>query len=266
MTDPHSFPNAAITVTWSKRRCTHEAQCIMRLPPVFEPGRKPWITPEEAPADSIARVIAHCPTGALQYVRHDGGAAEAPDAESTVRVARHGPLYLRGDLLIATPEGGRRETRVALCRCGLSQNKPFCDNAHSAARFREPGDVFEGKVTPATAGAGPLRVTARPDGPLKLEGPFALVSGDGRVRIAGSEAALCRCGQSRNKPFCDASHETAGFVAAALRLEGDAPRAAEVDAKRGAPSLTDATALGPGGATTGGAGATGGTDADGGEA
>lgn len=245
MSDPHVFPHPAITVTWSKRRCTHAAECVMRLPSVFEPGRRPWITPEEAPADSIARVIAHCPTGALQFTRHDGGPSESPDAENTVRVARHGPLHVRGDLLVADPAGGRRETRVTLCRCGLTRNPPFCDDAHVAARFREAGEVFEGRVTPVETPSGPLRITAKPNGPLKLAGPFTIVSGDGRVRVSGGEAALCRCGHSRNKPFCDKSHEAAGFSAAALAISDDAPRAAEDDAARGAHVASDPTALGP---------------------
>jgi CDGSH-type Zn-finger protein/uncharacterized Fe-S cluster protein YjdI len=259
MSDPHLYPHPAISVTWSRRRCTHAAECVMLLPSVFEPGRRPWVIPGEAPADAIARVIARCPTGALQFTRHDGAQGESPDAENVVRVMRHGPLQVRGDLLVANPEGGRRETRVTLCRCGLTRNPPFCDDAHAAARFREAGEVFEGKVTPAENAAGPLRITARPNGPLKLVGPFTIVSGDGRVRVSGSETALCRCGQSRKKPFCDKSHEAAEFLAAALAISDDAPRAAEDDAARGAHVASDPTALGPpAGAPGGGAAPEGG--------
>src|SRR5262245_2808372 len=105
MADPHVFESKDITVTWSKRRCIHAAECVRGLPLVFEPGRKPWVAPENSTADEIARIVARCPTGALHFERHDGGAAEAPDAENTVRAARFGPLELRGALEIATPEG-----------------------------------------------------------------------------------------------------------------------------------------------------------------
>src|SRR6185503_11487849 len=99
------FVTPDITVTWSKRRCIHSAECVRFLPDVFEPGRKPWVMPENDTADEVAAVVMRCPTGALHFERHDGGAAEAPDQENRVRATRHGPLELRGDLRIATPAG-----------------------------------------------------------------------------------------------------------------------------------------------------------------
>ncbi|MEO5617220.1 MAG: CDGSH iron-sulfur domain-containing protein [Candidatus Eisenbacteria bacterium] len=215
MSDPHIFKSQDIGVTWNKRRCIHSAECVRGLPAVFEPGRKAWIVPENASADEVAAIIARCPTGALQFERHDGGAAETPDAENCVRVSRHGPLELRGDLEIATAGGeALRETRVSLCRCGRSRNPPFCDGSHHPAGFRDAGEVLEGRIGEAEGALGPLRVGGRLNGPLRLAGPLTIVSADGRVRRAGGEVALCRCGLSRNKPFCDSSHRDAGFEAA----------------------------------------------------
>jgi len=216
MSDPHVFESKDITVTWSKRRCIHAAECVRGLPDVFEPGRKPWVMPDQDRADEVARVVCLCPTGALHYERHDGGAAEVPDAENVARASRHGPIEVRGDLRIATPQGELVESRASLCRCGRTRNAPFCDGSHHVAGFRDPGDVFEGKMGGAEGVTGPLRIAARENGPLLLLGPFTLASADGRVRRAAGEVALCRCGQSRNKPFCDASHRTSGFVAPAL--------------------------------------------------
>lgn len=215
MSDPHEFPSPAITVTWSRRRCLHAAECLMRLPPVFEVGRKPWVEPANATADAVARTIERCPTGALQYQRHDGGPAEQPAAENHVLVGRNGPLWVRGaiELVDANGQAVGRDTRVALCRCGQSQFKPWCDGSHNAARFRERGEVFEGRLDPPADSPGPLRIAARENGPLKLSGPFTLVSSDGRVKLVTSGTALCRCGESANKPFCDKSHERVGFVA-----------------------------------------------------
>ena len=50
-----------------------------------------------------------------------------------------GPLIVRGDVEITGPDGEvlpRRRRTVALCRCGLSALKPFCDGSHKAAGFR----------------------------------------------------------------------------------------------------------------------------------
>ena len=213
----HEFEDEEIRVTWSKTRCIHAAECVRGLPAVFMPGNRPWITPERAAADRIAEVVMRCPTGALHFERKDGGPAEPKPAANAVRPEPDGPLYLHGDLEILGADGTLllRDTRVALCRCGQSRNQPFCDNSHREADFADPGDVFEGGVKPGTAvpASGPLRVTASADGPLIVDGPVTVRSADGRVALTGGRAALCRCGQSRNKPFCDSSHVAAGFKA-----------------------------------------------------
>jgi CDGSH-type Zn-finger protein/uncharacterized Fe-S cluster protein YjdI len=212
----HEFDGRDIRVTWSKARCIHFAECVRGLPRVFKPGERPWVTPEAGSAASIAEVIQRCPTGALHFERKDGGPAEVPPARNTVEPTRGGPLFLRGDLEILHPDGTSmlRDTRVALCRCGQSRNKPFCDNSHREAGFFDRGEVFEGGVKPAD---GPLpdprlRITASANGPLLLAGPVTVRSADGRVALEGGKASLCRCGQSRNKPFCDGSHRETGFV------------------------------------------------------
>lgn len=78
------------------------------------------------------------PTGALRYEGRDGLSDEAPDEPTSVEVRPNGPLYLRGEVMITRPGEGlvAHETRVALCRCGASQNKPFCDNSHRLIGFR----------------------------------------------------------------------------------------------------------------------------------
>lgn len=211
----HDFSNDAITVTWSKRRCIHAAECVRGLPDVFAPGERPWVRPEQADGSAIAQVVERCPTGALHHQRHDGGAPEATPDTNAIRVTRNGPLHVRGDVELIAPDGRLivRDTRVALCRCGASANKPFCDNRHLQVRFEDRGEVFEGGVRAVTEDASrALRIEASRNGPLKLSGPLTVVSADGRVILEGGGASLCRCGQSRNKPFCDGSHTTAGFV------------------------------------------------------
>ena len=210
----HEFRGEGVSVTWSRRRCVHVAECVMNLPTVFEPGRRPWVDATQASADAIVRVVARCPTGALHCTRTDGGVAEAAPAANTVRVTRDGPLYLHGDIEVLDESGARRlaDTRVALCRCGGSSNKPLCDGSHFAAGFRDAGAV-RGENTVQDPGAAQAKLLVRPqrEGPLQLEGPFTLASADRRTVLAGSGARLCRCGTSRNKPFCDGSHERSGF-------------------------------------------------------
>jgi CDGSH-type Zn-finger protein/uncharacterized Fe-S cluster protein YjdI len=211
----HVFEGKGIRVTWSKARCIHSAECVRGLPLVFQPGGRPWVKADAGTADRIAEVIERCPTGALHYERRDGRAGEATAAQNTVSPQRDGPLLVRGRLEIVDGNGRLvvRDTRVALCRCGASANKPFCDGSHTSAGFVDDGLVFEGGVKPREGMEPTLRVTPLPGGPLLATGPVVVRSADGLVRLNGGQAKFCRCGASRNKPFCDGSHESIGFEA-----------------------------------------------------
>jgi CDGSH-type Zn-finger protein/uncharacterized Fe-S cluster protein YjdI len=209
----HEFQGENVTITWSRRRCIHVAACVMSLPRVFAPGRRPWIDLREASEDAATRVVRLCPTGALHFTRADGPGEIAPPSAS-VAVARQGPLYLRGDIEVFDDSGSLRltDTRVALCRCGKSANKPLCDGTHVTAGFLDPGDVPHlDSPTDPSASDGKLRVRPERNGPLRLEGSFSLTSADRRTVLLGNMVNLCRCGQSENKPFCDGSHRRTGF-------------------------------------------------------
>jgi CDGSH-type Zn-finger protein len=186
----------------------------MNLPTVFEPGRRPWVDATQASADAVARVTMRCPTGSLHFERHDGGSPEPVPGANTVLVSRNGPAYLRGDIELVDEQGSvrLRDTRVALCRCGLSGNRPLCDNAHRDAGFRERGEVTSTeRVEDPGAEGSRLRVIARKDGPLELQGPFAITGADRKTMLAGTRTKLCRCGHSSEKPFCDGTHKRIGF-------------------------------------------------------
>lgn len=123
-----AYTDDDITVYYDASRCIHFAACVRGLPEVFDPKAKPWIKADAAPAEQIAEVVRHCPTGALHYELKNGP-AETPDPTS-IEVRQNGPLFLRGDLTLAAPAGTVTDTRLALCRCGMSSNKPFCDGSH----------------------------------------------------------------------------------------------------------------------------------------
>jgi CDGSH-type Zn-finger protein len=61
-----------------------------------------------------------------------------------------------------------------------------------------------------------VRIRCRPNGPLVVEGPVTIVDHEGNAFAISTEkpnVALCRCGQSANKPFCDGAHKQANFQA-----------------------------------------------------
>lgn len=133
-----SYEGEGIVVHFEPKLCIHAERCVHGLPAVFDAKRKPWIDPKGTGADAIAETIHRCPTGALTYERTDGGAQETPDAEASVRTVPDGPLHLRGRVEVVDGEGGVIEVgpRAALCRCGASKNKPYCDNSHLEIDFR----------------------------------------------------------------------------------------------------------------------------------
>ena len=212
--EPKRYTSDAIDVTFDTQRCIHAAECVRGLPAVFDTSQRPWIQPANAGADAIVATVEHCPSGALHYERKDGGAVEIPDQRNVVTVRADGPLHVRGDVTITTAGGEITATdmRMALCRCGQSQNKPFCDNSHKAAGFSDAGDVKPRQAEDFVPG-GALTITANANGSLQCEGSVEVVSADGASTFAASKTWLCRCGGSANKPFCDGTHKRNGFQA-----------------------------------------------------
>ncbi len=147
-----TYRGERIEVSFDLARCIHIGECLRELPEVFELERRPWILPDAAEPDEVAGAVLHCPSGALQFRRLDGGPSETHEA-TTVTPIRNGPLLVTGDISV-TDEDGTVEhlPRATLCRCGASERKPFCDNSHIGIRFRAEGRPFRihvSRVRPA---------------------------------------------------------------------------------------------------------------------
>ncbi|MDE9451252.1 CDGSH iron-sulfur domain-containing protein [Aliiroseovarius sp. Z3] len=196
-----------INVSFDLGRCIHSRNCFLQLPKVFDPKNRPWVQPDQAAAEDVAAVIRACPSGALAYQRKDGR-DEQPPQINRLAILENGPMVLAGNILV---ENGDTQTRVALCRCGQSKNKPYCDNSHVDAGFTTTGEPAP-KTPPEKDGqGGAVKVDRQADGPLKLDGNVEMCTGTGKRIAKLGMAFLCRCGQSKNKPFCDGGHKQIGF-------------------------------------------------------
>lgn len=206
-----------LTVTYDVKRCIHAAACVKGLPQVFDPSRKPWVDVDQGSASAVAEVVTHCPSGALKAVDENGKTSEEPAVKNTAVVDPDGPLYVRGDVIIkdAAGEVVLRDTRLALCRCGASQNKPLCDGSHNDAGFKDEGALSESrlKTLEGIPTEGPLALTMANNGPLLIEGPIEVLNASRSDRASGTKGALCRCGASLHKPYCDGTHKSIGFEA-----------------------------------------------------
>ncbi len=205
------YESAHIVVEYDARRCIHAAECVRGLPAVFDPKARPWIRLQNASGADVVAIVGRCPTGALTVQFKDGSAAERPDTVNTVTITADGPLYLRGRIAHA----GAEYTRAALCRCGASANKPFCDNSHQKAGFKDAGACnarARDKPAAPQAPIGTILLKPVTNGPMMIEGWLELRAADGATLVVGDKCWLCRCGHSHSKPFCDGSHKTAGFT------------------------------------------------------
>lgn len=205
-----------VTVYFEAQRCIRSRHCVLDAPTVFKantPGE--WIFPDAVSAETLVAVAQSCPSGAIRYERHDGGPPEAAPRVNQLRLRENGPYALHAPIALAQAGGTRADGfRATLCRCGQSQRKPWCDGSHASAGFTATGEPPTGAAEALAVRDGPLAVTPLRDGPLQVEGNLEICAGTGRTVARVTEARLCRCGQSRSKPFCDLSHVGAGFTAA----------------------------------------------------
>lgn len=210
--EKYTFPGKEVDVIWDERLCIHIGECGQASGDLFVGGREPWCQPDLVENKSVIDVVKRCPSGALTYQSRKMADVESADAVNRINVTYNGPYFIRGNINIeAAPDDMQGIAyRVALCRCGASKNKPFCDNTHEQAKFSDFGAVGnKGEVL--TEQGGPLNVKPLADGPLQVSGNIKLYNGSGQLAWMGVQLWLCRCGSSKNKPFCDGSHKNTGF-------------------------------------------------------
>jgi CDGSH-type Zn-finger protein/truncated hemoglobin YjbI len=194
-----TYEGQHITVTDNRGICAHSGFCTDRAPTAFRVDGEPFVAPSGARADEIVRAASDCPSGALGYAlngRDPAGVADQ-DREPAIEVSKDGPYRVTGTIELVDGEGST-ETRnrgaslehYSLCRCGKSQNKPFCSGMHWYADFHDPAPAEQPTLF-EWAGGFPalLRLTRRfyethvPEEPA-LATLFGAMSPDHPERVA----------------------------------------------------------------------------------
>lgn len=135
------YTNGEVTIVWKPSVCIHSAICwkgATGLLDVFNPMEKPWIKPEGASTEKIVEQIKKCPSGALSYYFNNENAEPVKVTTDTkIEVTPNGPLMVYGNITIKDQQGSetKKFNVTALCRCGQSKNKPYCDGSHIGAGF-----------------------------------------------------------------------------------------------------------------------------------
>ncbi len=199
----------SLTLKFDTPRCIHARFCVTGAPTVFLANVVgPWLHPDTLDTERLVAVANECPSGAISYVRKDGGANETAPPVNLAAIREAGPYAFRGPLQI---DGVGIGYRATLCRCGASQNKPFCDGSHKAAGFTASGEPETVSTDMLAVRDGTLAIDPQTDGPLQVRGNLEITSGTGRIVARLTSAKLCRCGGSATKPFCDGTHARIGF-------------------------------------------------------
>ena len=202
----------SLTLLFDARKCIHSRFCVTWAPTVFLANVEgPWIHPDAMETERLVEIAHVCPSGAIRYRRKDGKPDESAPLVNLISIRENGPYAVRADMQL---DGERGAFRATLCRCGASKNKPFCDGSHNQVKFTASGEPPSGKTDMLAVRDGVLAVDPQIDGPLRVRGNLEMISGTGRVVARLTQARLCRCGGSGNKPFCDGTHAKIGFRSA----------------------------------------------------
>jgi CDGSH-type Zn-finger protein len=136
---------------------------------------------------------------------------------NSIMVRPDGPLICKSDTEITLQNADEeiivKDNEFALCRCGLSKNKPFCDGSHKTQGVQATQTFNDAREENIDGLTGALIITVKNNAMYSIRGPVTIFSRDGLSKTTRTKAALCRCGFSENKPFCDAKHKKCGFIA-----------------------------------------------------
>lgn len=142
------YSNGEIIVYWKPSKCIHATTCYRELIEVFNPRKRPWVNMAGATTDEIIRVVNLCPTEALTYKRikeeekssinmEEPIIQEQESPPTEIRVMKDGPLVVKGNFTIRDSNNNelKKMKMASFCRCGHSNNMPFCDGTHRKIAF-----------------------------------------------------------------------------------------------------------------------------------
>lgn len=141
------YTNGEITVYWKSELCIHSANCLIGLPEVFNSKKKPWINIHASNSKEIMRIVDTCPSRALTYLKSNKLVLSKPRAKpkkkakyARIQILKNGPALITGNFILRDPK--KKKIKIgneiaAICRCGASKKKPFCDGSHQTIGFTD---------------------------------------------------------------------------------------------------------------------------------
>jgi CDGSH-type Zn-finger protein/truncated hemoglobin YjbI len=144
-----TYSGEQVTIFDNRGICQHAGLCTDRLATAFRTSQEPFVAPSGARMDELVRAVRGCPSGALSLAFDGVEARDLVDwhgtREQAIEITQDGPYRVTGGLPLTDAAGddvpraaGSSREHYALCRCGHSQNKPFCSGMHWYVDFRDP--------------------------------------------------------------------------------------------------------------------------------
>jgi CDGSH-type Zn-finger protein/truncated hemoglobin YjbI len=144
-----TYQGEQVTILDNRGLCQHSGFCTDRLPTVFRTSQEPFVAPSGGRMDEIIRAVRDCPSGALSFGVYGTEARSEADRDNTrepaIEITKDGPYRITGGIELSDADGkpmprnvGASLEHYALCRCGHSQNKPYCSGMHWYVGFRDP--------------------------------------------------------------------------------------------------------------------------------
>jgi CDGSH-type Zn-finger protein len=142
-----TYVGKQITIFDNRGICQHSGFCTDNLASVFHVGQDPFVDPNGARMEAIIAAVKNCPSGALSYALDGVERRDEVDQarEPMITVSKDGPYRITGGIPLEDEQGkneqraqGSSREHYALCRCGHSQNKPFCSGMHWYVNFHDP--------------------------------------------------------------------------------------------------------------------------------
>ena len=129
-----------VTIHDNRRMCSHAKECVRNLESVFRSGERPWINADGSTMEAVIETIEKCPSGALSYSIDGIEHRDQEDRKPLVTVGKNGPYFIEGAIELLGFDNwadGASKEHYTLCRCGASNNKPFCDGTHISIKFED---------------------------------------------------------------------------------------------------------------------------------
>lgn len=131
------YEHETLRVIWKPKACIHSEKCWRGLPEVFKPKERKWVQIEGTDHQRLMDQIDQCPSGALSYEIIGEKQEEAKSTSVKAQVLKDGPLMIQGEIEVIDSDGNSEiKSKAAFCRCGASNNKPYCDGAHNKIGFQ----------------------------------------------------------------------------------------------------------------------------------